>query len=119
MASREYDVIVVGGGWARRCATVEADSLVYVGPGAASDASARGGVLDDLGISEDGRVATFAWNTARHLELYFAAPCTGRVLHTLNIRLFPDLSVLDNVRIACHLRVEHTIAGGRVVSSPG
>ena len=33
---------------------------------------------------------TFAWNTARHLELYFAAPCTGRVLHTLNIRLFPE-----------------------------
>jgi fatty-acyl-CoA synthase len=49
-----------------------------------------GTVLDDLGISSDGRVATFAWNTARHLELYFAAPCTGRVLHTLNIRLFPD-----------------------------
>jgi len=47
-------------------------------------------VLDDLGISEDGRVATFAWNTARHLELYFAAPCSGRVLHTLNIRLFPE-----------------------------
>src|SRR5919199_5253863 len=49
-----------------------------------------GGVLDDLGISSDGRVATFAWNTARHLELWFAAPCTGRVLHTLNIRLFPE-----------------------------
>jgi fatty-acyl-CoA synthase len=49
-----------------------------------------GGVLDDLGISADGRVATFAWNTARHLELYFAAPCSGRVLHTLNIRLFAD-----------------------------
>jgi fatty-acyl-CoA synthase len=49
-----------------------------------------GGVLDDLGISETGRVATFAWNTARHLELYFAAPCSGRVLHTLNIRLFPE-----------------------------
>jgi fatty-acyl-CoA synthase len=49
-----------------------------------------GGVLDQLGISPDGRVATFAWNTARHLELYFAAPCTGRVLHTLNIRLFPE-----------------------------
>ncbi|MFZ4667856.1 MAG: long-chain-fatty-acid--CoA ligase, partial [Microthrixaceae bacterium] len=48
------------------------------------------GVLDDLGISADGRVATFAWNTARHLELYFAAPCSGRVLHTLNIRLFPE-----------------------------
>ena len=49
-----------------------------------------GTVLDQLGISSNGRVATFAWNTARHLELYFAAPCTGRVLHTLNIRLFPE-----------------------------
>ena len=49
-----------------------------------------GGALDDLGITADGRVATFGWNTARHLELYFAAPCTGRVLHTLNIRLFPE-----------------------------
>src|SRR5438876_11896004 len=49
-----------------------------------------GGVLDGLGVADDGRVGTFAWNTARHLELYFAAPCSGRVLHTLNIRLFPD-----------------------------
>src|SRR4051794_14278276 len=49
-----------------------------------------GGVLDGLDISSDGRVGTFAWNTSRHLELYFAAPCSGRVLHTLNIRLFPE-----------------------------
>ena len=49
-----------------------------------------GGVLDTLGISADGRVGTFGWNTARHLELYFAAPCTNRVLHALNIRLFPE-----------------------------
>ncbi|MBV8303475.1 MAG: AMP-binding protein, partial [Acidimicrobiia bacterium] len=48
------------------------------------------GVLGQLGISGDGRVGTFAWNTGRHLELYFAAPCSGRVLHTLNIRLFAD-----------------------------
>ncbi|MGH3566809.1 MAG: long-chain fatty acid--CoA ligase [Pseudonocardia sp.] len=47
-------------------------------------------VLDTLGISADGRVGTFCWNTGRHLELYLAAPCTGRVLHTLNIRLFPE-----------------------------
>src|SRR5262249_11763877 len=46
--------------------------------------------LDRLDIGPDGRVATFAWNTYRHLEIYFAAPCSGRVLHTLNIRLFPD-----------------------------
>ncbi len=46
--------------------------------------------LDALGVPADGRVATFCWNTSRHLELYLAAPCTGRVLHTLNIRLFAD-----------------------------
>jgi fatty-acyl-CoA synthase len=60
------------------------------------------GVLDMLEISADGRVGTFAWNTARHLELYFAAPCSGRVLHTLNIRLFPD----DIVYIADHAEDE-------------
>ncbi|MCZ2858608.1 long-chain fatty acid--CoA ligase [Blastococcus sp. VKM Ac-2987] len=49
-----------------------------------------GGVLDTLGISADGRVGTFGWNSQRHLELYFAAPCSGRVLHTLNVRLFPE-----------------------------
>src|ERR671920_2485588 len=61
-----------------------------------------GGVLDALGVSADGRVGTFAWTSARHLELYFAAPCTGRVLHTLNIRLFPD----DVVYIADHAEDE-------------
>ena len=49
-----------------------------------------GGVFDDLGLSADARVGTFGWNSERHLELYFAAPCSGRVLHTLNIRLFPE-----------------------------
>jgi fatty-acyl-CoA synthase len=49
-----------------------------------------GGALDALGISPDGRVATFAWNTARHLALYFAIPGTGRVMHTGNIRYFPE-----------------------------
>jgi fatty-acyl-CoA synthase len=49
-----------------------------------------GGALDALGLSADARVGTFAWNSARHLELYFGVPCTGRVCHTLNIRLFPD-----------------------------
>ena len=52
-----------------------------------------GGALDDLGVADFGRVGTFAWNTARHLELYFAVPCTNRVLHTLNIRLFADQMV--------------------------
>lgn len=46
--------------------------------------------LCDLGIKPGDRVATFAWNTYRHFELYFAVPCSGAVLHTLNIRLFPE-----------------------------
>ena len=49
-----------------------------------------GGAFETLGLSADARVGTFAWNTARHLELYYAAPCSGRVCHTLNIRLFPE-----------------------------
>ncbi|HEY7874799.1 MAG TPA: long-chain fatty acid--CoA ligase [Actinomycetota bacterium] len=49
-----------------------------------------GGALDVLEVSDAGRVGSFAWNTGNHLELYFGAPCTGRVLHTLNIRLFPE-----------------------------
>lgn len=46
--------------------------------------------LESLGVERGDRVATFAWNNHRHLELYFAVPCLGAVLHTVNIRLFPD-----------------------------
>src|SRR5687767_101108 len=44
-------------------------------------------VLRDLGVRPGDRVATLAWNHTRHLELYFAIPCFGAVLHTVNIRL--------------------------------
>src|SRR5579875_1117680 len=46
--------------------------------------------LTEAGVAPGDRIATFAWNTYRHLELYFAIPCIGAVLHTLNIRLFAD-----------------------------
>jgi fatty-acyl-CoA synthase len=46
--------------------------------------------LESLGVKEGDRVATFAWNSQRHLECYLAIPCMGAVLHTLNIRLFED-----------------------------
>jgi fatty-acyl-CoA synthase len=46
--------------------------------------------LRALGVEEGDRVATFAWNTQRHLEVYLAAPCIGAVLHTLNLRLFEE-----------------------------
>ncbi|HEY2282520.1 MAG TPA: long-chain fatty acid--CoA ligase [Solirubrobacteraceae bacterium] len=43
-----------------------------------------------LGVRQGDRVGTFAWNNQRHFELYFAIPCVGAVLHTLNIRLFEE-----------------------------
>ena len=49
-----------------------------------------GRVLERLGVERGDRVATFAWNSQRHFELYLAVPSYGAVLHTLNIRLFPE-----------------------------
>jgi fatty-acyl-CoA synthase len=46
--------------------------------------------LEQLGIGAGDRVATFAWNSQQHLELYVGVPAMGAVLHTLNIRLFAD-----------------------------
>jgi len=46
--------------------------------------------LAKLGVKNGDRLATFAWNNARHLEIYFAAPCMGAVLHPLNLRLPPE-----------------------------
>jgi fatty-acyl-CoA synthase len=46
--------------------------------------------LRTLGVQQGERVGTFAWNNQRHFELYFAVPCIGAVLHTLNIRLFEE-----------------------------
>lgn len=46
--------------------------------------------LEKLGVRRGDRVATFAWNNARHLELYFAVPCMGAVLHPINLRLPGD-----------------------------
>jgi fatty-acyl-CoA synthase len=48
------------------------------------------GALKALGVGPADRVGTFAWNGQEHLEVYLAAPCTGAVLHTLNIRLAAD-----------------------------
>lgn len=54
---------------------------------------ARG--LAELGIRDGDRVATLLWNQAEHLELYFAVPLMGAVIHTLNPRLSAeDLSFI-------------------------
>lgn len=49
-----------------------------------------GTAIESLGLDPSARLGTFCWNHQEHLELYYAVPCTGRVLHTLNIRLFAE-----------------------------
>ncbi len=46
--------------------------------------------LDALGSKHGERVATLAWNGYRHLEAYYGVTGSGRVLHTVNPRLFPE-----------------------------
>ena len=48
------------------------------------------GALAAAGIRSGSVVASFMWNTQPHLEAYFAVPAMGAVLHTVNIRLYPD-----------------------------
>ncbi|WHU46849.1 long-chain fatty acid--CoA ligase [Gordonia sp. L191] len=52
--------------------------------------AALANALRGLGVTGDQRVGTFMWNNAEHLEAYLAVPAMGAVLHTLNIRLFPE-----------------------------
>ena len=53
--------------------------------------------LATLGLKKGDRVGTFAWNSHRHMEVYFAAPLMGMVLHTVNIRLSPqDITYIVN-----------------------
>jgi fatty-acyl-CoA synthase len=67
--------------------------------------------LRRLGVESGDRVATFAWNTQEHLEAYFAIPCIGGVLHTLNIRLFPE----QLVYIANHAEDKIVIVDGTLL----
>jgi fatty-acyl-CoA synthase len=47
--------------------------------------------LRSLGVDDDQRVATLMWNNSEHLEAYLAIPSMGAVLHTLNLRLDPEV----------------------------
>jgi fatty-acyl-CoA synthase len=93
--------------------------------------------LARLGIREGDRVGTFAWNNQEHLEAYLAVPSMGAVLHTLNLRLFPEqLTYITNhaedrvilvdatvipllARVAAELKtVEHFVIVGEGDGSP-
>src|ERR1700689_5014208 len=75
----------------RRATTATGDDYRYstyaeLGQQAAQLANA----LQRIGVAGDQRVATFMWNNSEHLAAYLAVPAMGAVLHTLNIRLFPE-----------------------------
>ncbi|MEK7443768.1 MAG: long-chain fatty acid--CoA ligase [candidate division NC10 bacterium] len=63
-----------------------------------ADRTARlAAALATLGVRKGDRVGTLAWNSHRHLEVYFAAPMMGAVLHTVNLRLSPqDITYIVN-----------------------
>lgn len=58
-----------------------------------------GNALRGLGVAAGDRVTSLAWNTHRHMELFFAVPGLGAVLHTANPRL-SDEQIAYTVRHA-------------------
>jgi fatty-acyl-CoA synthase len=70
---------------------VEGDIHRYTYKDAAGRARQVANALDALGLQFSDRVATLAWNGYRHFELYYGVSGSGRVLHTINPRLHPDL----------------------------
>jgi fatty-acyl-CoA synthase len=89
--------------------------------------------LRRLGVDSDQRVGSFMWNNEEHLELYLAVPAMGAVLHTINIRLFPqqmiyvinhaadEIVVVDNsiaapfAKLLPHLKtIRHIVVNGQI-----
>src|SRR5713226_43051 len=56
----------------------------------AANAGRLANALTKLGVQPGDRVGTFLWNSQEHLEAYLAIPAMGAVLHTINIRLYPE-----------------------------
>jgi fatty-acyl-CoA synthase len=102
MESTMQDGPLLVGGIVRHGQNVYGDSVVrtVVGPEGdtveatftevAERAERLASALGRLGIGDSDRVATFLWNNQAHLEAYLAVPAMGAVLHTLNLRLFPE-----------------------------
>ncbi len=81
-----------------RAVWANSECVTYMGDGSrratfsqiADRAEQLAAALARLGVQQGDRVGTFCWNSQEHLEAYFAIPCMGAVMHTLNLRLFPD-----------------------------
>ena len=88
--------------------------------------------LTRLGVERDDRVATLMWNNQTHMEVYLAVPSMGAILHTLNVRLYPDqlafiinhaedkVIIVDPSLVPLLVRIKEHIAGVRhiIVNGP-
>ncbi|MDP2957248.1 MAG: long-chain-fatty-acid--CoA ligase [Longimicrobiales bacterium] len=70
--------------------TVEGPIHRYTWAQAAERARQLAQVLESLSVREGDAVATLAWNTHRHLELYYGVSGMGAMVHTVNPRLHPS-----------------------------
>jgi len=81
---------VYGESLVRTVVSPEGDSVDATFAEVAGRAERLAAALGRLGIGDSDRVGTFLWNNQAHLEAYLAVPAMGAVLHTLNLRLFPE-----------------------------
>lgn len=86
--------------------------------------------LTHIGIKKGDCVATLMWNHYAHLECYMGIPCTGAVLHTLNLRLAPDdiayianhaedkILILDDILLPLYEQFKDNVAFKKVIVVP-
>ncbi len=91
---------------------------------------ALGSALEQAGLGRGDRVATLMWNHSQHLEAYFGIPASGRVVHTLNLRLHPDelayianhagdrILIVDDVLLPLYEKFHHKVRMERVLVVP-
>jgi fatty-acyl-CoA synthase len=91
---------------------------------------ALGEALTRAGLKKGDRVATLMWNHEAHLEAYLGVPCTGAVLHTLNLRLHPSelafivnhaqdrFLIVDDVLLPCLESFRREVNFERVIVVP-
>ena len=70
--------------------TVDGSLHRYTYRDASTRARKLANALKRLGVQPGDRIATLAWNSYRHFEIYYAVAGSGAVIHTINPRLFPD-----------------------------
>ncbi len=86
--------------------------------------------LTKAGIKKGDCVATLMWNHYAHLECYLGIPCTGAVLHTLNLRLSPDdiayiahhaedkILIVDDILLPLYEQIKDKVSFDKVIVVP-